>query len=254
MREQLILRCEDTLDGIFTAIFEGFVYKNRDSRPYEDQIQIAVGEEGSMQLFAKEISIGTDRKKAAKTVYAIRTRLGQHVYQNVFYALCHYEEARASIVFGYLVRAFRFGIRIDEHLSDPYVMRVMELSRKVSNECQKFYGFLRFRQRERYLYAELEPKCDVIPIIMGHFEDRYPNENFLIFDKKKKYALVHPAYKVSFFVKEEELPELDTNERDEFEELWKRYFVTMEIKDRHNEACQGNLLPKWYRKEMLEFE
>lgn len=254
MKEQLILRCEDTLDGIFTAIFDGFVYKNRESQPYEDQIRIAVGEEGNLQLFAKEITVETDSQKAAKTVYAIRTRLGQYIYQRVFYALCHYEEERASVVFGYLVRAFRFGIRIDEHLADSYVMRVMELSRKVSNECQKLYGFLRFRQLDQLLYAEFEPKCNAIPVMMEHFEDRYPNENFLIYDKKRKYALVHPAYKASFFVQEEEMPDMNADERDEFEELWKRYFVTMEIKDRHNEACQGNLLPKWYRKEMLEFQ
>ena len=41
--------------------------------------------------------------------------------------------------------------------------------------------------------------------------------------------------------------------RDEFEVLWKQYFQTMEIKPRHNERCQNNLCPKWYRSTMIEF-
>ena len=31
--EQLILRCEDTMEGIFTAIYDAFVYKNRMELP-----------------------------------------------------------------------------------------------------------------------------------------------------------------------------------------------------------------------------
>ncbi|MBQ6812964.1 MAG: DUF4130 domain-containing protein, partial [Agathobacter sp.] len=30
-------------------------------------------------------------------------------------------------------------------------------------------------------------------------------------------------------------------------------FAHIEIKERHNPKCQNNLLPKWYRKNMVEF-
>ncbi|MFR5337313.1 MAG: DUF4130 domain-containing protein [Blautia producta] len=40
---------------------------------------------------------------------------------------------------------------------------------------------------------------------------------------------------------------------DYFAVLWKQYFSTMEIRERHNEQCQNQLLPKWYRKYMMEW-
>ena len=252
MPEQLILRCEDSLDGILTALFDAFVYKNRMER-YEDQISIAIGEGGSLSLFADEVSVKTNWEKAQKTVYAIQNKLGYSVYHTVFYALCHFDEERGSVVLGYLVRAFATGSRIREYLADPYVMRVMELSRKVGNECQKLYGFLRFRQTGEVLYAEAEPKCDALPVMMEHFSDRYPNEHFIIYDKKREYALVHPRYGECFFVSGVALPEQLAADEDEFEILWKQYFQSMEITERKNERCQNTLLPKWYRKTMLEF-
>ena len=119
MSEQLILKCEDSITGILTALFDAFVYKNNMQEPYEDSIFIAIGDYGNIMLFSKEIEVRTDEQKAAKTVYAIQSKLGFSVYQTVFYALCHYDPERATTVLGYLVRAFSKGSRIREYLADP---------------------------------------------------------------------------------------------------------------------------------------
>ena len=263
MSEQLVLCCEERIEGILTAIYDAFVYKNRMKEPYEDNIFIQIGENGNRLLFAREVNVSTDANKAAKTVRAIQTKLGYGIYHTVFYALCHYDEERATVVLGYLVRAFAKGSRITEYLADPYVMRVLELSRKTSNECNKLLGFLRFRDMGGFLFSKLEPKCDDLPLMQEHFQDRYPNENFVIYDALRDYALIHPAYRQSFFVAGDALSdemgrlmEEDGNalsKTDEYEELWRQYFKTMAIEPRENERCQNNLLPKWYRKNMLEF-
>lgn len=252
MSEEMILRCEDSLEGIFTAIYDAFVYKKQMTQPYTDSISIAIGE-GCMTLFAKEVAVETDSRKVEKTVHTIRTRLGYSVYDTLLHALCHFDEERGSVVLGYLVRAFGMGHRISEHLSDSYVMRVMELSRKVENERQRFYGFLRFRDTGTVLVAEVEPKCNLVPLMMDHFTDRFPNENFIIYDEKRKIAAVHEAYHNCVLVAGEEL-NLKGRHEDAFEALWKQYVATMEIRERHNERCQNNMMPKWYRKYMFEHE
>ena len=38
MSEQIVLRCEDSLEGIFTALFDAFVCKNKMKAPYTDSI------------------------------------------------------------------------------------------------------------------------------------------------------------------------------------------------------------------------
>lgn len=272
MSEELILRCEDSLEGIFTAIYDAFVYKNRMEQPYTDSIQIAVGEGGNLSLFAREITVETDADKVYKTVHTIQTRLGYSVYDRLLVSLCHFDEDRATTVLGYLVRGFAKGPRMSEHLADYYVMRVMELSRKVYNEREKFYGFLRFELipaehlqktaeelaipgsgEKGILFAAIEPKCNLVPIMMEHFADRFPNEHFIIYDPTRKLAAVHEAYHSCVLVAGQELT-AGGGERDYIQTLWKHYIEVMEIKPRHNEKCQRTMMPLWYRKHMPELQ
>lgn len=259
MSRELVLRCEDSLDGMFTAIYDAFVYKKRLEQPYTDSITIAVGE-GNLTLFATEYQVKKDPIKVTKTVQTIQNRLGYSVYETLLDALCHYDEERASIVLGYLVRAFGSGHSIAGHLSDPYVMRIMELARKVNNELDRFYGFLRFEEvggsaegKEGVLLAQVEPKCNLVPLMMEHFADRFPNENFVIYDNNRKLAAIHRKYRPCTLVEGQEL-QIPESEPDYFTELWKQYFATMEIAARHNERCQNTLMPKWYRKHMPEHQ
>ena len=249
MTENLILRCESSLDGIFTAIYDAFVYKNHIQEAnegwYDDTITIEIGEGENYTLFAQIINIETDQRKVQKTVNYIKKRLGYGIYEMVFNALCHFSADRATIVLGFLVRAFKIGQRIIEHMADKYVMEVFELSRKVSNEADKIRGFIRFT-----------PKCDMIPVIMWHFSDRYPGENFVIYDENRQYAVVHPKYGDCFFISYDEYTRLENSIPDRidgFEQLWRVYFENTDIKERFNPTCQRNLCPKWYRKNMLEF-
>ena len=78
---------------------------------------------------------------------------------------------------GYLVRAFAVGHSVMDHLADPYVMRMMELDRKVANEED----------------------------MMDHFSDRFPNENFIMYDCNRKIAAVHEAYHACVLVSGENI-------------------------------------------------
>ena len=44
IQEQLTLHCENRIDGILTAIYDAFVYKNRMRVPYKDTITIQIGD------------------------------------------------------------------------------------------------------------------------------------------------------------------------------------------------------------------
>ena len=149
MSEQIVLRCEDSLEGIFTALFDAFVCKNKMKAPYTDSISIAAGE-GEMTLFAREIEVQTDAQKVQKTVYSIQSRLGYPVYDTLLHALCHFEGNRGTAVLGYLVRAFAQGRGISDQLADPFALRVMELSRKVDNELDKLLGFCEISGSGKY--------------------------------------------------------------------------------------------------------
>lgn len=250
----LILQCENSLEGILTAIYDAFVAKNKMIDYQDGDIGIMIGENHTMSLFATLIEVKTDLNKAQKTLFSIQKKISFTAYKKVLSALCHYDEDRANAVLGFLIKGFPMGARIIEDMADPYVMRVLELARKVDNESHLFCGFVRFFDLGKFLYAEVEPKCHVLPQIMDHFAERYPNEHYVIYDKKRHVALLHLAYGDSFFVAGDEWNIDLSQHEDYFERLWSQYFKTIAIEERYNPRCQNNLIPKWYRKHMVEFQ
>ena len=251
-----ILHCEDSIDGILSAIYDGFVLKNKLPKPYDDCISIAIGENNTYDLFSEWIEITTDHNKASLTASTIMNRLGSNVYSSVYHSICHFDADRGTIVMGFLARAFQTGPRILNHLSDPYVMRIMELSRKCTNESHLFLEFVRFTQTKETLYSRIEPKCNVLPFISPHFDDRFPNENWIIYDATHQLGSIHKAGG-SWFLLSDPTLEINVNElrdADSFHHLWHIFFQTIAIKERDNARCQNTHLPKWYRKNMDEFQ
>ena len=62
--------------------------------------------------------------------------------------------------------------------------------------------------------------------------------------------LIRPLRRKEYLQLEENIPQ----QMDIFENLWKIYFESTDIRERLNEHCQINMCPKWYRKNMSEFE
>ena len=249
----LILQCEDSLEGILTAIYEAFVEKNKRQEFHDGDIAIAIGENHTITLFAEHKLVSTDLDKAQKTLLSIQKKISFLAYKKVLSALCHYDLERANVVLGFLIKGFPMGPRVLEDMADPYVMRVIELARKVDNESHMFCGVVRFFDLGKFLYSEIEPKCHVLPQIMEHFADRYPNEHYVIYDKRRRVALIHLAYAESVFVSGDEWNIDLSQHEDYFERLWSQYLKTIAIEERYNPRCQNNLIPKWYRKNMIEF-
>ncbi len=261
MEEKIILLCDDSIDGIFTAIFDGFVIRNQrynDVKKYNDNIEICTASNYTVNMFAEYITIQTDYNKSNKTSMSIRKKMGDGVYSSVINALCNFSEDRGTAVFGFLVRGFKIGKDVLNMLTDKYVMRIMELSRKTGGEAHLFKGFVRFKEIGNTLYSVIEPKCNVVPLIGDHFNDRYPNENWIIYDKKRNIAAIHKEFEEWMLVSNQEFNgealQKEYERNDEYEQLWKAFYNSIAIKERKNPRCQNNLIPKWYRKNMLEFK
>lgn len=64
MDNKIILVCDGTVDGIFTAIFDGFVIRNQRygqmGEYYRDNIHICVEQDYNEELFSEYIMVDTD--------------------------------------------------------------------------------------------------------------------------------------------------------------------------------------------------
>lgn len=121
------------------------------------------------------------------------------------------------------------GSKVLEQYSNPHVMRMLELRRKVGNESHHFNEFARFQSLDRKVYvSHLEPKSDVVMLVGRHFADRMPSEHWMIIDDNRKTACVHPKDGTNYlrYLTDDEFESLRKTEQyeDEYTKMWKTFF------------------------------
>ena len=169
------------------------------------------------------------------------------------------EEEKADAIYRYLVYAITYGRKIVDQIQIPAVYEIFRIDRMVSNEAHYLIEFLRFgNTRDGILFGTVGPKNDVIVLLAPHFADRLRGENWVIYDEKRKKAVVHQAEQPWFMVQldddswKERLE--DSNDQNAFECLWKTYHEHIAIRERINPRCQMNHLPLRFRPYMTEFQ
>ena len=101
------------------------------------------------------------------------------------------------------------------------------------------------------MFSTIEPKNNVLPILIYHFKNRMKREKFAIFDKGRKMIAYYDTKKVEIFiVKSLEIEWSD--EEIEYSELWKTFHKSISIKERENKKLQQSNLPKYYWKHLIE--
>lgn len=254
--EDKILVCEDSLEGIFTAIYEAYAMKWN-----HDHISLQAGVTDNYQLFADYIEITTDRGKAKKVANTILRRLGIETYETICFALAAEEEGKATAIYRTVVLGLSMqnGKRIMENLTDNSVRLVSDLKRRVWNETHHLMGFVRFQELENHiLFSKIGPRSNVITFLADHFADRLPLEHFVIYDEIRSIFLLHPAGKPWFCVTGETLDEAFVerySEREkEYQELFRHFCHRIAIKERENKALQKQMLPIRFQHYMTEFK
>lgn len=247
--------CEDSLEGIFTGIYEAYLLKLN-----HEQIHLQIGEEWNLRLFAEYRDILPDTAKAVKVARTIQREFGSEAYLSFCRAIASGDPAKGEAVYKSVVAGFGLKQRRElmGHLADPHVHKVFELSRFSGNEAHYLVEFLRFRELEnKILYAVIAPKNNVLTFIMPHFADRFPLENFVIHDEARNLFALHPARKEWYVVSGAEGMELPRHHfsagEKKYSELFTAFFHTIAIKERVNPKLQRNMLPIRYREYMTEF-
>lgn len=248
-----VLVCENTPDGIFTAIYDGWA-----ARLPIEQIRFRADGEYNYELFVEYEYIETDYEKAKKVATSVARKISRSAYEMMYCASLSYEEDKIDVIYRFLKKGFKVGAKIVDMYSDEDVCRIFELQRNVKNEAHASREFLRFHDSEYgILMAKLNPKNQVLPLMTDHFADRFPEEHFIIIDEVHGMASFHERGKNWYLapITEEAIDRIwSTRENGEYIGLWKTFFHTIAIKERTNYNCQRNLCALRYRDYMVEFQ
>jgi len=236
---------DGSFDGLLCCVFESFDKK---------EVPCAIYSPSHTQVgFIKPKEIVTDSEKARRVLVSV-PGIHPEAMDFIRKAFLTCLENKEVYILEFLRMGYRLGSKVMYMLADETVSVLSKAVGHLEREAHLYLGFVRFSVFGNAMVAEIEPKNFVLPLMVNHFCGRYPNENFLIYDKTHGVALVYEPFKYRIVPIENLVkPEPDEEEM-RCRKLWQMFYDTIEIEGRHNPKCRMGLMPKRYWAEMTEFQ
>ena len=162
-------------------------------------------------------------------------------------------------------KVFRSGHEIIRNFADHDVLTVTQIARCVMHEAHRMMQFVRFQKAKDGTYlAVVSPDHNVLPIIIDHFQDRFNDQPWLIYDARRHYGFYYAGGKVIRITFEDEAAvpfnlangklneEVLSSDDQLLQNLWRTYFKAICIRERMNPRKQLQDMPRRYWKYMTE--
>ena len=245
--------CEPEFDAMMSCVYEAWRWENRGFT-----VELSVEDPDNYELFCEEHRVPVNSERAKMVVRSIRGKISAGALELVYNCAISAFSERLEVIYRFLRLGFAVGPEVTDCLTREPVMKIFEISRRVSNEVRRFMEFVRFTRWENgILCAVIEPRSDVLTMIAPHFAGRMVSEDWMIVDRGRGIAALHPADSRWYLRKltPEELRTVLEEDRDSeaYAVLWRTFFRNVAIEQRKNPRCQRNFLPNWYRENMTEF-
>lgn len=236
-----------TFDGLLTAVFDAFVRK---------QFPTAImSEDEPLPLFHDEVfTVVTDGEKAARVWRALEKKLSSRALTMLTVSYLVEESELDMHLFNYICKAVKSEKSIETFFTDDDVRYVTDAFRRVRYERLRMMQFVRFQKaKDGTYFAIIRPDYNVVPLIVPHFEDRFADQPWIIYDIRRSYGCYYNGREVTqisfgddgytFDPRTGKLSaSLMADDELLFQELWRTYFKAVCIKERLN--------PRKHRKDM----
>ena len=254
MSESKSLTVESTVMYIYDGSFSGFlccVYESMKSGVFP--FEIAPARSAPCSVFPA-LEIVTESGKAERVLASIPQKISAAALELVKTVFLSCLEQKELLLLKFLLRGYREGGRLLGKMGDPDVAPLLKAERHLMREAMLLQGFVRFSDYGGGLAGVITPKNFILPFIAGHFTLRYKNEDFLIFDKTHKAALLKQGRRAEIICLEDvEFPPVSEEEA-KYRSLWKQFYKTVAVEGRENPRCRMSHMPKRYWENMLEVQ
>ena len=259
----LVYIFDRTMDGVLTAVFDAYAL--------HQQPQELVGDGDVLPMFCDtEHRVVTADDKALRVWKGLEKKMSREALHMLTVAWLSESRELYTPMFHYIYKVFQGTNERD--FTDPDVLYVTNTARRVAHEQLRMKQFLRFQKAKDGTYlGVVSPDNNVLPLIIDHFQDRFGDQPWLIYDAKRRYGYYFSpspsgkkgteAVRITF-EDEAALPfSLDDgklrddllSENDQlFQELWRTYFKAICIRERMNPKKQLSDMPRRYWKYMTE--
>jgi probable DNA metabolism protein len=250
----LIYIYDKSFDGLLTAVFESF-----ERRQVPDEIR-GTGL-SSASLWSEPVIITSDPTKANRVWYALVKNISESIANRLFRIHFSGIEEIDLPLLRLIRKIFERGPGIMENYADCDVLAVKKADRRVSREAERVAQFMRFQKTSDQLYfAACGPDYDVVPMVLGHFRDRFADQHWMVYDMRRKKGYYFNGFEIQWVTLESNKIDSSGNvntgilSEDEilFQRLWKQYFSSICIDQRLNLKLHRQKVPKKYWKYLTE--
>ena len=253
MDDSKILIYDGSFNGFLTSVFIAF----------EEKISVCDIQKNTVSqngLFSKTQTIFTQMDKAKRVWNGIQKKNNTAI-KNIYFSYLSGTKGIELLLYRYIRKMFANTMSIATDYSDGIVLKISQLAKSVGREKHRMEAFIRFQLTKDGIYfANIEPDFDVLPLISKHFRSRYADQQWLIYDIKRKYGLFYDLQKVEIISLD--LQEVYANsilkndrflgEEYSYQDLWSNYFKSTNIKSRINMKLHTQHVPKRYWKYLSE--
>ncbi len=233
---------DGTTEGFYTAVFDAY---------REDGAVITSPENMQLRFDSAVVNVAADSGKAQRVKNKL-DRLDRYAAGDIDLALRSDDALREQAAFEYIKLLVKSGRPVRKMLSHPAVIDISDIISRVTGELHKMKGFLRFMETESgLLYAPYSPDNDITDLIAPHFKARLGEQKFVIHDVKRKKAALCDGN--TWFIAAVGEAEVYLSEYERaFETLWKKYYASVNIKERPHEKQMKGYMPVRYWKFLPE--
>ena len=234
---------DGSFDGLLTVIY--VAYNDRESNTLRVSAKT-----GQLILALDDIHVITDFSKARRVEKSICEKLSYNFFNSIRTCFLSCDKNKDTVIIHTVYKALKYGEEILNSL-DNHAFYMNKLVKQVLNERHKYLGLLRFKEmKDGTMFSTIEPKNNVLPILISHFKKRMKREKIAIFDKGRKMIVYYDGEKAEiFFVESLEIEWSD--EEIEYSKLWKTFHKSISIKERENKKLQQSNIPKYYWKYLI---
>ena len=244
----LSISYDSTFNGFLSVVFEIYRQHLDVGEFHPDRSAVPCN------LFMQPFRIETSEDSAQRLKRAISNQASPEILSTLDAAFRSEEDGIEMKILAYLRKMFR-GVdpSYAKNPTSDEMLPIFMTARSVRREVGGMLGMVRFnRMPDGTYFSEIEPKYDILELLIGHFRGRFANERWVIYDSKRDFGVYYDGKNPV----EMSIPNIRqvsaTNTSDNFVQLWQDYYKSIAIKERENSKLMKQCLPVRYWKHLPE--
>ncbi len=245
---------DGSFEGLLCAVFDVYEYRFT-------EVHICRQDHFKGNIFEKVHHANKNEAHAKRVLRGLEKKLSIEATQQLYRAFLSETEGMENVLLQYMQYVFSSTDAVEKDYSHPAVITVVQTAKKVWREKHRMEAFVRFQKTgDNLYYAVIEPDHHVLPLLATHFQTRYADQQWLIYDAKRKQGLYYnleTVEEVTLQFSDEvqsgkEIAAVYDAQEAVYQQLWQQYFKSVNIAARKNTKLHLQHMPRRYWKYLTE--